>query len=284
MPNALIQSRERFLASHPERRMALNSRDWGVIRAGNTGPPLVLIPGTLGRADIFWQQIAVLESRARVLAVSYPARGSLADWANDIVAMIKAEGFEGATVLGSSLGGYLAQFLAAKDAGVIKAVIAANTLPSVKGLDQVPPYKLDLANTPIEDLRAGFTMGLKTWITPDNPYCALAELLLLEVEGRIPEAELRQRLQVLKTAPELPEPALSGENLYTIESGDDHLIPPDWQSAVRARLQPRRAFRFKTGSHFPYVTRPAEYTALLEQVLGLSPTGPVWPKGNETEL
>jgi maspardin len=283
MPNNLIQSRDRFLDSHCESRMVLNTRDWGVICAGKTGPPLVLIPGTLGRADIFWQQIEALESRARILAVSYPASGSLADWAADIVAMIKTEGLEGATVLGSSLGGYLAQYLAAHDGG-IKAVVAANTLPSVKGLEQVPPYKLDLENTPIDEVRAGFTMGLQTWITPENPYNDLAQLLLLEVDGRILEPELRQRLQVLKSAPELPEPTIASDNLYTIESGDDHLIPPDWQKAVRARLQPKRAFRFKTGSHFPYVTRPAEYTALLEEVLGLDPTGPQWPKGREAVL
>jgi maspardin len=283
MPNPLIQARDRFLASHPESRVSLNSRDWGVIRAGHNGPPLVLIPGTLGRADIFWQQIEALENRARILAVSYPAHGNLADWADDIIAMIKAEGLEGATVLGSSLGGYLAQYLAAHQ-GMIRSVIAANTLPSVKGLDQVPPYKLDLENTPIDELRTGFTMGLQTWITPDNPYSDLAQLLLLEVDGRILEPELRRRLQVLKTAPELPKPNIPSNNLYTIESGDDHLIPPDWQKAVRARLQPKRAFRFKTGSHFPYVTRPAEYTALLEEVLGLESKGPVWPKGNEAAL
>jgi maspardin len=284
MPNPLIQSRDRFLADHPESRVGLNARDWGVIRAGNSGPPLLLIPGTLGRADIFWQQIEALEGRARILAVSYPASGCLVDWAADIIAMIQVEGLDGVTVLGSSLGGYLAQYLAASDACAIKNVVAANSLPSVKGLDQVPPYKLDLENTPIDELRAGFTTGIQTWITPGNPFSNLAELLLLEVEGRILEPELRQRLQALKTAPELPEPKLDRENLYTVESGDDHLIPPDWQKAVRARLQPKRAFRFNTGSHFPYVTRPDEYTALLEEILELSPTGPTWPKGSEAIL
>ena len=39
-----------------------------------------------------------------------------------------------------------------------------------------------------------------------------------------------------------------------------------------ARLHPEaRCYRFKAGSHFPYVTHPAEYTAILEEVPGLAP-------------
>jgi maspardin len=284
MPNDLIAARDEFVLAHPETRIIITSRDWGCIRVGDTGPALVLIPGTLGRADIFWQQIMALKGQARILALSYPSSGGIVDWAADIAKMIQILGMKGAVVLGSSLGGFLAQYLAARHGDVMGGLIAANTLPSVAGIDQMPPYKSDLESTPIEDLRAGFTTGLGQWSDPENPYRDLAELLLLEVNGRIPEAELRARLQALKTGPQLPAVNLASDQVFTVESGDDHLIPPDWQQAVRARLRPARAYRFKTASHFPYVTRPAEYTAMLEEVLGLAPIGTRWPKGKEAEL
>lgn len=280
--NDLIRARDTFLTRHPELRVAVNGRDWGMIRVGENGPPLILIPGTLGRADIFWQQIDALAGEARVLALSYPARGGIADWADDIAALIEQEGMHGAAVLGSSLGGYLAQYVTAAHAPCCGALVAANTLPATTGIDRIPPYSLDLETTPINDLRGGFTNGLSQWQTPGHAYADLAGFLLAEVAGRIPEAELRARLQALKAAPPLPGQRLPRDRIFTVESDDDHLIPPPLRAALRAALRPARAFHFTAASHFPYVTRPDAYTALVREVLGLDPAGTAWPAGEES--
>ena len=71
MTNPLINDRDRFAGTNPETRITLNGRDWGVLDVG-AGPVLLLIPGTLGRGDIFWQQIEALSDRMRIVAVSYP--------------------------------------------------------------------------------------------------------------------------------------------------------------------------------------------------------------------
>ena len=62
MSNPLIQSRDAFAAGHPEKRITLNGREWGYIDVGQ-GPVLLLIPGTLGRCDVFWQQIEALKAQ-----------------------------------------------------------------------------------------------------------------------------------------------------------------------------------------------------------------------------
>ena len=284
MTNPLIAARDAFLAANPEHRIEINTRNWGAIRVGDSGPALVLIPGTLGRADIFWQQITALSDRARILSLSYPGSGGIADWAGDIAQIIKDQEMQGAVVLGSSLGGYLAQYLAAHYPGDIKGLVAANTLNSVRGHDQKPPYNFDLINTPIDELRTGFKTGLQGWLDPNNPYADLAELLLAEVAGRIPEDELRARLQALKTAPDLSAQTLPDAAIFTVECDDDHLIPPPMRAAVRSALNPGRSFRFGAASHFPYVTRPDDYTALLCEVLGLEPAGTHWPVGQEATL
>ncbi len=284
MNNPLTASRDAFAAANPERRITVNSRQWGMIRVGQTGPSLVLIPGTLGRADIFWHQIAALSGQARILALSYPDTGGIAEWAGDVGAIIEAEGMLGAVVLGSSLGGYLAQYLSACHPGVAGGLVAANTLASVRGISQSPPYKYDLATMQIADLRRGFETGLQGWLDPANPYADLAGLLLAEVAGRIPGDELRARLQALKDAPQLPRQSLSRSAIFTVESDDDHLITPKMRAAVRAGLGPGRCFRFRLASHFPYVARAEAYTGMLREVLGLAPEGRYWPAGPEAVL
>lgn len=262
-----IESRDAFSAQHPERRTLVNGRAWGVLKLGGTGPKLILLPGTLGRADIFWQQIEALHGRAQILALSYPASGGLEDWAVDVVTLMAREDMQGAVVLGSSMGGYLAQYLAATTPALFGGLVAANTLASVQGIDQAMPYMLDLDATPIAELRQGFTAGLAQWAAP-HPNAALAALLLGEVESRITPAELVARLKVLKYAPALPTPALPQSRTFIIDAGDDHLITAPMRARLREAL-PAKAFHFATGSHFPYVTRPVEYTTILEEVLGL---------------
>lgn len=280
MSNPLITARDAFAAQFPERRIALNGRIWGYVEAGQ-GPALVLIPGTLGRGDIFWQQIAALSDRLRVVAVTYPETGGIEDWADDLAVLMDQLGLQSAALLGSSLGGYLAQYFAAAHPTRTDRLFAANTLHSVAGIIDKMPYALDLDAAPIADLRAGFGQGLGQWAKAHPDQADLVALLMGEVGGRIPEAELRMRLKALKTAPELPDLALPHDRMFTIEAEDDPLIPPEMRAAVRARVQPAAAYRFTWGGHFPYVARPEAYTALLEQALGLTVTGPDW--GHEPE-
>jgi maspardin len=279
MANRLIAARDRFAARHPEQRTLIGDREWGYVEVGEAGPALLLIPGTLGRGDIFWQQMEALEGRARIVAVTYPRSGGVAEWASDLAELCGRVGLGRVTVLGSSLGGYLAQYFAAAYPHMIEGLIAANTLHSVAGVASRPPYSSDLDNAPIEELRAGFGRGLGVWRDAHPEQAELIDLLMAEVDGRIPEPELRARLNALKHGPELPPLEMARERIATIESADDPLIPPPMREAVRARLKPSVAYRFEWGGHFPYIARPDLYVALLEEQLGLPVAREGWGNG-----
>lgn len=283
MSNPLIAARDAFAAAHPETREALNGRDWGVIDTAGAGPALVLIPGTLGRADIFWQQIGALAPHLRVIAVSYPAQGGIVDWAADLCALLDARGIDRAAVLGSSLGGYLAQYLAGAHAGRVSHLFAANTLHTVTGIAERQPYAQDLDNAPIADLRAGFLNAMRAWGQAQPDQIDLVDFLMAEVGGRIPEGEMRARLNALKRGPELPATPQPPAGLTVIDAADDPLIPPPMRAAVRARLPGAAAFGFRWGGHFPYVLRPALYSNLILSRLGLAPLDPAWTGTTEHE-
>lgn len=279
MTNELIDARNRFSATHPEKRFDLNGRNWGVIDAGSGLSTLVLIPGTLGRADIFWNQIAALEGKVRLIALSYPDGGGIVEWTSDIAALLDRLQIDAANVLGSSLGGYLAQYFAAEHPDRMKKLFAANTLHSVREVTARPPYSLDLEKGSIDDLRTGFERALTAWAEAHPDQKDLVELLLQEAGGRILEGELRARLSALKFGPELPPVSLPGDRIVTIEADDDPLIPAEMRNAVRARLQPGVSYCFAWGGHFPYVVRPAPYTAILAGELDLGAKDTGWGSG-----
>src|SRR5205814_9436960 len=91
-----------------------------VARAGS-GPPLLLIPG-VGRTCQMWEQVVpelaesfsliMPDSRGMGRSVSKRAPRSLADLAVDLVELLDALQLDRAHVLGISLGGMIAQWLA----------------------------------------------------------------------------------------------------------------------------------------------------------------------------
>jgi pimeloyl-ACP methyl ester carboxylesterase len=284
MTNPLIAERDAFAARHPETAFVRQDRRWGVIDTGSADsetdrPALLLLPGTLGRGDVFFKQIKALAPEIRVLAVSYPASGKLACWIDDLAALIDARGMANIAVLGTSLGGYIAQMFAALRPALVSHLFAANTLPSVAELDQRKPFSLDLWHAPISELRDGFGDTLRLWRASHPDDADLIDLLFAELNGRIPEPELRARMDVLKGADELPPCPLPPAGITVIDAADDPLIPPEWRARVRHQQNAGATFRFQTGGHFPYLARPALYTAVIRNRLGLAPLPAEWGAG-----
>ncbi len=265
--NSLILKRDTFCEIHTEIRRVVNSREWGVLRVGEIGPNLLLLPGTLGRADIFWQQINHLSDRAQILALSYPDSGNMSDWCVDICELMIQLEFTSATVLGSSLGGYLAQYFAATNADKVERLVAANTMSDLDMLASIPPYNTDIDALPANMLMDGFRSALNNSPQENQQKADLVELLLAEISGRISVEELRARLKALQSAPDLPTQTLSISKIFTVESGDDQLIPPFVRDGVRKYLSPARSFVFEHGSHFPYVVEPEKYNEMLLEIL-----------------
>ena len=87
------------------RTVAVAGKSWRVRDTGGSGVALILLPGSLGNADIFYRQVLGLVPRLRCIAVDYP----------DASADVLADGLAGlldgldlgrACLLGSSLAGY----------------------------------------------------------------------------------------------------------------------------------------------------------------------------------
>ena len=276
---SLIQNRDAFAATHPELRQTINGREWGVLSAGTKGATIILLPGTLGRADIFWNQIEDLQDHARIIALTYPNSGSINEWCEDIAAIMSLDGIDKAVVLGSSLGGYVAQYFAASYPEKVSTLIAANTLPSAEIVINIPPYNGDLEGLPIDVLRQGFAKGMSDWAEYEPERKDLIDLLRQEFSGRIPEDELRQRLIALKSAPEINRRQNRKFGVVTVESLDDRLIPQPIRDALRDALSPDISYYFRHGSHFPYITFAKAYSAIVLNALGIDQSTNPWRGG-----
>ena len=270
------RKRAALLKRHPEKFEGLRGRRWGIVEAGprkkDGAPALLLCPGTLGRAGIFFQQIDALRREARVLAVTYPASDGIEDWVGDLRLMLERRGIDRVTILGSSLGGNLVQIFAAHYPELIDNAMPGNTLAAVSGINKRPPWSLNIDKTPIADIRGRMIAGQRAWLDNHPDHEGLISMLIEEINGGISA----RHLKALQKAPPLPGIDLPASCIAVVESADDLLITPDVRAGVRARFPRSTVYRFSHGGHFSYVVRPAEYIAMLRDRLGLNVEGSPW--------
>lgn len=268
-----------FLSRYPEHTERVASRIWGVIDtgpAGCQGTGLLLLPGTLGRASIFWQQIGELAGTCRVISMTYPCSSNLQLMARDLAIILRRRDITRVVVLGSSLGGYLGQVFAARYPRLVTELIAANTLVDVKPLLSIPPYNLDILHTPISRIREIMAGKYASWEQSHPDQKELVEYLRAEIGGQIPASRLKARLQAIKTAPPIPPFPPDGPRVTVVECADDPQISATVQASLRNRYAAATVYRFRAGGHFPYLVRARSYTGILRERLNLTSNETEW--------
>ena len=159
------------------------SRPFTVSRAG-AGEPMILIPGLLSSGDVWQSTVAHYQGRydVHVLTLAGFGGGTAPDGAflpvvrDAIIAYIRTQRLARPVIVGHSLGGFLAFWIAATAPGDVGAVIAVDGVPFLGALMN-PSATADLSRPQAEQLRqlyASFTpqqlrtqsqMSLATMIT-----------------------------------------------------------------------------------------------------------------------
>ena len=246
-----------------------NGLEWDVIDTGMPSPDaptLVLLPGTLGTAGIFQAQIEGLRGIARVIAVTYPVERNLGRLVDSLISLLDELGVDTFHILGSSFGGFLAQWLADRAPDRIETLFIGNSL-----VDPVPSRK---RLPPLDTMEAMSgeqhkELILKSVAGWEEPVPAFADLKkkLLESADTIGGEGLKARVMALQNSETIPPLAVAPERIVIIESEDDPLIGPEMRRALEERYPGATVKRFRVGGHYPYVTRPDEYNAIIRERL-----------------
>ncbi len=125
----VVDSLVAFRAAHSTKTVDVNNMAWEYVVMGQGEDTIVFLHGMAGAYDIWWQQMEVLQEKYRVISMTYPAADSLAEMARGVMAIVDAEGVNQFSVVGSSLGGYFAQYLVASYPERVQKAVFANTFP-----------------------------------------------------------------------------------------------------------------------------------------------------------
>lgn len=266
---AAVRSLLAFRRDHPPQHLLQAGAVWDYVCVGHGQPAVLLLHGMAGAYDIWWQQIEALQDRFCIVSLTYPAVDGLAALCQGIEGVLDAAGIDRCAVVGSSLGGYLAQYLIASRPERIWGAVFANTLPPNSILSRrTRGADLLIRLVPQALLLAGMRWNTRLSIYPASGRSWLLKAYLDEGTYRsMDKARFLSRYRAVVEWFEPPDPAALGIPILILESANDPLISPALRRLLVETYPSARVHTFGAVGHFPYVNQPQAYTDILQGFL-----------------
>lgn len=252
-PPALLAARLRYGSP---RDITLGGATWRVYDTGGNGPNIILLPGSLGTAEIFCHQIVEFSATHRCIAIDYPNLAPEA-LARAFVQLLNELKISQATVLGASLAGYWLQLLPTFEK--VEGLVLASTFADSDELAHHPLFNIETLKTSSgPDVKAEWMGRL-----PTQPRTELRDLQILLLRDGQEGELLRDRLIYAGSASPAPMVGLDDRRIAIIACRDDPLLFEQTRSRLLERYPAAARLYLETGGHYPHVTQFIAYNEFL---------------------
>jgi 3-oxoadipate enol-lactonase len=252
------------------------------------GPPLLLVEG-LGYGLWMWRgQSPALERSFRLLLVdnrgvgkSTPLPGpySMDEFARDLLAVLDAARVERAAVLGASMGGLIAQSLAALAPDRVSALVLACTTPGGPDAKPMPPetWAEITRKVPDESEEARLRRNMLLALTPAFPKergAELDDLLRLRLASPVDPTQWTYQAMSGVTFDGRERDARLALPVLVTTGTEDRVVP--WtNSLLLYKMIPRASLAlFRGENHLHLIERAPAYNDVLTRFLSAPPPGP----------
>jgi len=254
-----------FRSQHPPRHLQVNGKDWEYVAFGGGEKAILFLHGMTGAYDIWWQQMVPFSEHYRVISLTYPPAETLEELSQGVLAVLDAERVQSAHMVGTSLGGYLVQYLMVHHPERIEKAILGNTFPpndilrqKNESLIRILPF---LPNWVVMNV---FRKNFVETIYPAAGHSELVLAYMLEqVSGRMSKAQVVGRAKAVIDPFEPPDPQALGIPVMIIEADNDPLVEAVLREQLKATYPTAEVHTLHAVGHFPYINEPDTYTELL---------------------
>lgn len=235
-------------------------------RIGGSGKPLLLLHGMGGTSDFWWQQFIHYQNQFTVIAPTYPAVNTLEELSAGILAILDKEGLTDVTVLGTSLGGYLAQYLTAQNPNRFSKVILSNTFPPNNILSAKNRWQgLALRIAPEWLVWKIYKGGLEKMVIPASNHSPLVALFTLSLAyGEMSQAQLIGRYECVMEKFEPPSLTMP---VMILESDNDPLVPAEVRELLIKQYPNAKVETLHQVGHFPYLSDAALFHKAVDSFI-----------------
>lgn len=264
---AVSESVQAFRTAHPPQVIEVDGVDWEYVSFGEGEETILFLHGMTGAYDIWWRVMEELQTEYRVISVTYPAVDSLAEMSAGALAILDAEGVDKANIVGTSLGGYFAQYLVATHPDRVSRAVFANTFPpndlilEKNGtIGALIPYLPEWLV--IDVLRGSFVEA----VYPASGNDELTLAFLLEISyGRMSRAQVAGRYRGVVEKFDVANPDALGIPVMIIEADNDPLVEKVLREQLKETYPSAVVHTMPGVGHFPYLKFPEEYAQFLRE-------------------
>ncbi len=255
--------------AQPTKSITVDGVIWNYYTGGVGDNCLVFIHGMGGAYDIWWNQIMYFEPQYKVISYTLPLEiNSLEGAEKGILAILEHEKINQFIPIGTSMGGYIAQYLVQNHPNRIEKAVFGNTFAPndfIKKSNAVKRQFIPLLPEYIVGTMA--TTQLKKDIFPTSENSEILEAFLLSVvfskkglAGRFDVVtdyfEPKKDITVINNIPKL-----------ILESDNDPMITPELRSKLKLLYPEAEVFTFHNKGHFPYINNLDQYNQRIKDFL-----------------
>lgn len=253
------------------KHMHVNGSKWAYLVAGEGDQTIVFLHGMGGGFDIWFQQINHFKASYRIISMTYPPLPTLAELSEGVMAILDREKIGRAYIVGSSLGGYLAQYLVKNHADRIEKAVFANTFPPNRiHVEKAGKMKFILPLLPEWMVMRNLRQTTQEAIYPASNYSELVRAYMLEQSyGMMKKAQFVGRLKCVLDYFEPPNLDELNIPCLIIEANNDPLVEKDLRKMLKATYPSVSVETLIQKGHFPYLNAPQDYNRILEQFFNL---------------
>jgi maspardin len=259
----------RDLRSKSLKTVQVENVQWEYYTGGNGSKCILFIHGMGGSYDFWWNQIQFFETQYKVISYTLPNEiNSLEGVESGIMAILAQEKIEKFIPIGTSMGGYITQYLLNKHPERIEKAVIGNSFPPNDYI-----VKENATNRKLIPLLPEFVVGklaeshLKKDIFPTSENHKLLEAFLLSVP--FSKKGLAARFDVVtdyfEATPKIPE--INAIPKLILESDNDPMITPDLRSQLKTLYPEAQVFTFHNKGHFPYINDRDTYNKVVNDFL-----------------
>lgn len=253
----------------PTQSLDFEGNSWKYLVTGKGKESILFLHGMAGNYDFWWQQINVFKTDYRIVSVTYPPVSRLAAMGKAIIAILDKNNMQEVNVVGSSLGGYFAQYLLATYPNRIKKAVFGNTFPPNDLLEKQNSKLVVIAKVVPEWLMMYFLrQGLYKNVIPAAQNDPLAKAVLVEnTYGRMSKAQFMARYNCVIDKFQPINDLRKQSNIMIFEADNDPLIPVELRTKLKQLYPLSQVHTFHEKGHFPYLNATIEYNEALKEFL-----------------
>jgi maspardin len=259
-----------FQARYPLRSQSINGRSWVFRRTPGKSAhqcPIVMLPGIQGGGDIFFQVVLALGDRLPIVTVNAPDIEDATTMVAETAGFLAALKLPRVNLVGSSLGGYLAQKFALDFPDRVEQLAIANGFIDIEPFRATAPPASSLLGMDAAAIVAKNVGDLLASPSLDDGQVRLKAAVKTLVGPAQTLENYKSRMLLMMSATQLAAPLISPDRVTIVDDDLDPMIPPAMRAAVRERFDRSEQHAIDGGGHLPAIQRPTVFADILRRRL-----------------